>query len=67
MDTTLTLSKYYKFNYLRKDNLELIEFSNTGHSYNSLSFGKSSTLLTDFGSKAKHFNYMKVNDKKVVK
>ena len=62
VDTTLTLSKYYKFNYLRKDNLELIEFSNTGHSYNSLSFGKSSTLLTDFGSKAKHFNYMKVND-----
>ena len=62
VDTTLTLSKYYKLNYLRKDNLELIEFSNTGHSYNSLSFGQTSTLLTDFGSVAKHFNYMKVND-----
>ena len=62
VDTSLTLNKYYKLNYLRKDNLELIEFSNTGHTYNSLSFGENNTLFTAFGSLAKHFNYMEIND-----
>jgi hypothetical protein len=62
VDTSLTLNKYYKLNYLRKDNLELIEFSNTGHTYNSLSFGEKNTLFTAFGSLAKHFNYMEIND-----
>ena len=36
VDTVLNINKYYKHNYLRKDNFELIEFSNTGHTYNSL-------------------------------
>ena len=62
VDTSLTLNKYYKLNYLRKDNLELIEFSNTGHTYNSLSFVENNTLFTAFGSLAKHFNYMEIND-----
>jgi hypothetical protein len=62
VDTSLTIDKYYKLNYLRKDNLELIEFSNTGHTYNKLSFGKTHTLLPDFGSEAKHFNYMNPDD-----
>ena len=38
VDTSLTIDKYYKLNYLRDDNFELIEFSNTGHTYNTLSF-----------------------------
>ena len=39
VDTSLTLKKYYKFNYLRKDNLEKLKFSNFGQSYNSLTYG----------------------------
>ena len=38
VDTSLTIDKHYKLNYLRDDNFELIEFSNTGHTYNTLSF-----------------------------
>ena len=62
VDTSLTMDKYYKLNYLRKDNLELIEFSNTGHTYNKLSFYQSNNLLPEFGSEAKHYNYMQPND-----
>ena len=62
VDTSLTIDKYHKLNYLRKDNLELIEFSNTGHTYNKLSFGKTHTLLPGFGSEAKHYNYMQPDD-----
>ena len=62
VDTSLTIDKYYKLNYLRKDNLELIEFSNTGHTYNKLSFYQSNNLLPEFGSEAKHYNYMQPND-----
>src|SRR6056297_2889696 len=36
VDTTLTIEKDYKFNYRRKDNLELLPFSNTGQTYNAL-------------------------------
>ena len=61
-DTSLTINKLYKLNYLRKDNFELIEFSNTGHTYNTLSFVNSNSLFPQIGSSAKHYNYMKAND-----
>ncbi len=63
LDTTLTIIDDYEFNYLRKDNFELLPFSNSGQTYNSLS------LITDyrkafpeFGSRARHFNFMEVED-----
>ncbi|WP_405383976.1 putative porin [Maribacter sp. LLG6340-A2] len=36
LDTTLTINKEYKYNYLRKDDFELMPFSNIGEAYNSL-------------------------------
>jgi hypothetical protein len=63
LDTTLSIYKEYKFNYLRKDNFELLAFSNIGQTYTTLSQNfKSNALLPSFGSQAKHFNYMEVDD-----
>ncbi len=62
VDTSLTIEKFYKLNHLRSDNFELIEFSNTGHTYNSLSFVESKGLFPQIGSNAKHYNYLKTND-----
>lgn len=65
VDTTLTIQKEYKFNYLRKDYFDLLPFNNMGQTYNSLSYNvKSTSSLPQFGSKAKHFNYMEVDDTK---
>ena len=62
VDTSLTIDKHYKLNFLRDDNFELIEFSNTGHTYNTLSFAYKDNLLPGIGSSAKHYNYMQAND-----
>ncbi|WP_033960222.1 putative porin [Psychroserpens jangbogonensis] len=63
VDTTLSIHKDYKFNYLRKDNFELISFSNIGQTYNSLgkNFDNNSALPL-FGARARHFNYMEIED-----
>jgi putative beta-barrel porin len=63
VDTTLTIYKDYKFNYLRKDDFDVLPFSNLGQSYNSLSYNFSSdNLMPSFGARARHFNYMEIND-----
>ncbi len=63
VDTTLTVQKEYKYNYLRKDNFNLIQFANIGQTYNTLSFNSSSTnLLPLFGARARHYNYMEIED-----
>ncbi|MEL0457434.1 putative porin [Flavobacteriaceae bacterium SZ-1-7] len=63
VDTTLTIQKDYKFNYLRKDNFGLIPFSNLGQTYNSLTLDFQNTnLMPLFGARARHFNYMEVED-----
>lgn len=63
VDTTLTIHKEYKFNYLRKDNFDLMRFSNIGQSYNTLSKDFSSTrIMPRFGASSKHFNYMEIED-----
>ncbi|HEX9826863.1 MAG TPA: putative porin [Flavobacteriaceae bacterium] len=63
VDTTLSLKKEYKFNYLRKDNFNLIQFSNIGQTYNTLSENFQSTKTTpSIGARARHFNYMEVED-----
>ncbi|AUS04275.1 putative porin [Pseudotamlana carrageenivorans] len=63
VDTTLSIQKDYKFNYLRKDNFGLIPFSNLGQTYNTLSYNFESTqLMPLFGARARHFNYMEVED-----
>ncbi|GAA4960375.1 putative porin [Algibacter aquimarinus] len=63
VDTTLTIQKDYKFNYLRRDNFGLIPFSNLGQTYNSLTFTFENTkLMPSFGARARHFNYMEIED-----
>jgi len=63
LDTSLTILKDYKFNYLRKDNFELLPFSNTGQTYNSLSLRKDyKKAFPEFGARGKHFNFMEVED-----
>ena len=63
VDTTLTIYKDYKFNYLRKDDFDILPFSNLGQTYNSLSHNFSSNnLMPSFGARARHFNYMEIED-----
>lgn len=63
VDTTLSIRKDYKFNYLRKDNFGLVPFSNIGQTYNTLIHDfKNNRSLPLFGARARHFNYMEVED-----
>ncbi len=63
VDTTLSIQKEYKFNYLRKDNFGLMAFSNMGQTYNSLTYNfENTSLMPELGATGKHFNYMEVND-----
>ena len=63
LDTTLTIQKEYKHNYLRKDNFELMDFPNVGQTYTKLGvdFSKLS-FYPSIGAKAKHFNYKEKED-----
>ncbi|MEO6348665.1 MAG: putative porin [Aquaticitalea sp.] len=63
LDTTLSIKKEYKYNYLRKDNFERIAFSNIGQTYNTLSYDFHNTnVMPLFGARAKQFNYMEIGD-----
>lgn len=63
LDTTLTINKEYKYNYLRRDNFGLMPFANVGQSYNRLTYNfKNTSLLPAFGAKAKQFNYSAADD-----
>ncbi len=63
VDTTLSIYKQYKYNYLRKDDFELLPFNNVGQTYNRL--GASTKVQGRYprlGAEGKHFNYMEVED-----
>lgn len=63
VDTTLSIKKDYKFNYLQRDNFGLMPFANIGQTYNSLSFNiADSRTNPNFGSRARHFNYIESDD-----
>ncbi|AMC10832.1 hypothetical protein Lupro_06065 [Lutibacter profundi] len=63
IDTTLTLKKYFKFNYLRKDNFELLPFHNQGQTFNKLGYNfQNNSLFPTIGANAKQFNYYKIED-----
>lgn len=63
VDTSLTIKKEYEFNYLRKDTFGLMPFPNEGQVYNVLDFGVNKfSAYPEFGRKAKHINYLEVND-----
>lgn len=63
MDTTLTIKREYRFNYLRKDLFGLLPLPNEGQPYNTLDFGLTSfNPYPEMGFKAKHFAYIEIDD-----
>ena len=62
IDTSLTINKYHKINFLRKDNFGLIPFSNTGVAYNSLVFEPSNSISPKIGASNKYFAYDSPDD-----
>ncbi|MGB0890881.1 MAG: putative porin [Flavobacteriaceae bacterium] len=63
IDTTLTIQKDYKFNYLRTDNFELLAFHNQGQTFNNLGYNFSNIkLFPDIGFTAKQFGYLDVDE-----
>lgn len=63
IDTTLTIQKEYKYNYLRKDNFELLRFSNIGQTYNRLVYSfQQKKLYPEYGIKSKHYAYKELGD-----
>ncbi|WP_428744928.1 putative porin [Tenacibaculum sp.] len=63
VDTTLTIQKEYKFNFLRKDNFELLAFHNQGQTFNNLAYDFTNiSQFPDIGFRAKLFNYFTIED-----
>ncbi|MDG1571992.1 putative porin [Robiginitalea sp. M366] len=63
LDTSLTIAKEYKYNYLRRDLFELMPFSNVGQPYNHL--GRQPNKVRPYpgmGARARHFNYLERED-----
>ncbi|MDH3321735.1 MAG: putative porin [Flavobacteriaceae bacterium] len=65
IDTTLNIHKDYRFNYLRRDHLELMAFANQGQTFNTLAYSfEGSSLFPEIGARAQHFNFYEVEDVK---
>ena len=64
VDTSLTIYKDYKFNFLRKDDFELMPFSNTGQTYTSLAKDTQVSLFPQMGQRAKYFSFYEADDVK---
>ena len=63
VDTSLTIQKDYRFNYLRKDIFGLLPFANTGQTYNQLTeFRDFNSVIPKFGARARHYNFMEAKD-----
>jgi hypothetical protein len=63
IDTTLTLQKEYKFNYLRKDLFEFLEFHNQGQAVNNLGYSFNNVYrFPDSGFSAKQASYFNIDD-----
>lgn len=63
VDTTLTIKKDYIYNYLRKDDFELMPFANMGQPYNRLGLTLSATpYYPRIGASAKHPGYFEKED-----
>ncbi len=63
LDTSLSVQRDYKFNYLRKDNFELQEFANVGQPYNNLAYEFDNINLKPlFVAQSHHFGYREIED-----
>ncbi len=63
LDTTLSIQKEYKYNYLRRDDFELMPFANVAQPYNALGVDMEQlSLYPSLGARARNINYMEVQD-----
>ena len=63
LDTTQSIKKEYKFNYLRKDNFELVPFVNVGAPYLQLAKPHSHfRAFPKFGSRSRHLGFYDKED-----
>lgn len=63
LDTSLTIQSEYKYNLYRRDLFGYQPFANEGQPLNILDFSlNDSSLLPQFGFKAKHHNYLQIKD-----
>ncbi|SHJ95482.1 putative porin [Pseudozobellia thermophila] len=63
LDTTLTIQKEYKYNFLRRDDFELMPFANVGQPYNKLGVDlRNPNFYPMIGARGLHFNYMELED-----
>ena len=63
IDTTLNINKDYAFNYLKKDNLELMAFANQGQTFTTLAHTFDNySIYPKIGARAQHFNFYEVED-----
>lgn len=63
IDTTLTIKKDYRYNFLRTDDFELLPFANVGQTYNTLVYDFSrSNFKPLFVAQSHHFNYDQIED-----
>jgi len=65
IDTTLNIADDYSFNYLQKDNLELMAFANQGQTFTTLAHTLNNySTYPKIGARAQHFNFYEVKDVK---
>lgn len=65
IDTTLNIKKYNRFNFVGKDDFELMAFHNQGQTYNRLGYDFNSTsIIPKMGMTGKFYNYKEVEDVK---
>ncbi len=63
VDTSLTLKRFYQFNYLRKDRFGQLQYPNEGQTYNYLDFGQQRySLFPEMGYQGKHHSFMQAED-----
>ena len=63
LDTTLTIQKEYNYNFLRRDDFELMPFANIGQPYNSLGRQFSNRhYYPRLGAVGRNFNYQETED-----
>jgi hypothetical protein len=65
VDTTLTVQKEYKTNFLRRDYFELLPFVNMGSAFNRLGYDfTKGSLQPQMGARSKHFSFYEIEDVK---
>lgn len=63
VDTTLSIQKEYKYNFLRRDDFELMPMANMGQGYTQLGANVGSRKYRpEIGAKARHFGYKELED-----